>query len=55
VDVSWKKLEKRNSDLKKVLEAYRKSNTCCCDMILVLLIVGLMGLIIFVYRKKGYF
>lgn len=54
LDVSWKNLKKRDSDLKNTLNSYRDSNKFCYDVVLVLTVVILMGLVVSVYKSKGY-
>ena len=54
IDVSWKKLQKKDSDLKKVLDNYRSSHRLKLDICLVLLIVVLIGMVYSVYKDKGY-
>ena len=55
VDNSWGRLEKKNSDLKTVLDKYRNANGLCCDICLVIMIVVLAGLALSIFKEKGYF
>ena len=54
VEVSWKKLERKDNDLKKLLDSYKKQNRFCVDVCLVLVIVCLLGIAINIYKDKGY-
>lgn len=54
IEVSWTKLERRDNDLKKVLETYRSQNKFCVDVLLILLILALLYFAIWLYKAKGY-
>ena len=54
IEVSWTKLERRDNDLKKVLETYRSQNKFCVDVLLILVILALLYFVIWLYRAKGY-
>lgn len=54
IEVSWTKLERRDNDLKKVLDTYRSQNKFCCDVLLILLVIALLYFVIWLYRAKGY-
>ena len=54
INISWKKLEKKDSDLKKVLTGYRKSNRLKLDICLTIICALLFGMVYSVYKSKGY-
>lgn len=51
---SWQRLRQKDSALQSVLDTYRSQNKCCCDIVLILIIVALMGLVLNVFQQKGY-
>ena len=46
---SWHRLRQKDSALQSVLDTYRSQNKCCCDIVLILIIVALLGLVLNVY------
>jgi hypothetical protein len=54
VDLSWKKLEKKDNELKKLLDGYKTQNRFCFDACLVVTIVCLLGVALNIYKDKGY-
>ena len=48
-------LEKRQNALEETLNKYRSTNKMCIDMILVVVFLILIGVMIQVLRRKGYF
>lgn len=49
------RLRQQNNHLKDVLQKIRSTNKLCCDLCLVILFLGLIGVIIAVLKKKNYF
>ena len=54
INISWKKLDKKDSDLKKVLHGYRKSSRLKLDICLTIICALLFGMVYSVYKQKGY-
>lgn len=54
VDNSWHLLSKKESDLEKTLQEYRRSDRLCCDIILMIVIVCMFGLDVQTFQNKGY-
>jgi chromosome segregation ATPase len=55
VEKTQLKLRMQNNNLKEVLQKIRSTNKLCCDLCLVFLFLGLIGVIIAILNSKGYF
>ena len=54
VEVSWRRLEKQDSAMQKVLIEYRSQNRLCRDFCMIVCITVLLTAVYWVYHKKGY-
>lgn len=54
MELSKRRLQKKDSSLKKILQQYKDQNRFCIYILLIIIIIVLLGLIQFTFREKGY-